>query len=74
MSRKIQLIGLVALTLVSFGCNSDPAPTTPEQKKAFMGGPPPAGYMDHVKKTGPMPGAGGGPPAGAPAPGATTGN
>jgi hypothetical protein len=71
MSRKIQLIGLVAVTLLSFGCSSDSAQATPEQKKAFMGSAMPKDFME--KNAAAMRGpAGGGAPAGG-APGAAPG-
>jgi hypothetical protein len=45
MSRKIQLLGLGALTLLSFGCSSSSPQATAEEKKAFMGGPMPKDFM-----------------------------
>jgi hypothetical protein len=67
MSKKIQLIGLAGLTLISFGCSSDSPAPTPEEKKAFMGSAPPKGYMDNIHKGGPAAAA---PGAGAPGPAA----
>ena len=41
------------------GCNSEPAKTEAETKKAFLGGPPPKGYMGNM-------GGGNAAPGGAP--------
>lgn len=46
MSKKIHLIGLAALTLVAFGCSTETPQATAQEKKAFMGGPMPKGFME----------------------------
>ena len=69
MSKKIQLFGLAALTLMSFGCSSDTPQASAQEKKEFMGSAMPKDFMEKnaAAMRGPaMPGPGG-------APGAPTG-
>lgn len=40
---------LVPVALLAAGCSSSPQASTPEQQKAFAGGPPPADYMKGVQ-------------------------
>jgi hypothetical protein len=65
MSKKIQLIGLAALTVVSFGCGSSTPQASPEEKKAFMGSAMPKDFQQKYgsQMRGPsMPGPGSGAP------------
>jgi hypothetical protein len=42
----VSTLGILSISLT--GCGSSPTAASPEEKKAFAGGPPPADYMKNV--------------------------
>jgi len=47
--QSLAVLGIVLLGLI--GCSAAPPEPTPEQKKAFSGGPPPADFMEKNVKS-----------------------